>query len=130
MAEVTHNPVGWFEIPVTDMDRAVKFYNTVMGIELARDKMGDLEMAFFPWVQGTIGSAGALVYHSEFYKPSQDGTLVYFTSFSGDLAIELGRVEAAGGKVLQAKKLITEEIGYMGLFLDSEGNRVAFHSRA
>ncbi len=59
----------------------------------------------------------------------KDGTLVYFTASSGDLSIELSRVEGAGGKVLQEKTLITEEIGYMGLFLDTEGNRIAIHSR-
>jgi predicted enzyme related to lactoylglutathione lyase len=66
----------------------------------------------------------------EHYTPSTDGTLVYFTAHSGDLANELGRVEAAGGKVLLPKRLITEDIGYMGLFLDTEGNKLALHSRA
>ena len=63
------------------------------------------------------------------YKPSTDGVLVYFTAHSGDLANELSRVENAGGKVLQGKKQISEEYGYMALITDSEGNRVALHSR-
>jgi predicted enzyme related to lactoylglutathione lyase len=54
---------------------------------------------------------------------------VYFTAFSGDLSEELSRVEGAGGKVLRDKTLITEEIGYMGIFCDTEGNRIAIHSR-
>jgi hypothetical protein len=54
--------------------------------------------------------------------------LIYLTSPSGDLKVELDRVDQAGGRVLEQKKLITEEIGYMGLFLDSEGNRIAMHS--
>ena len=124
-----NNVVGWFEIPVTDMDRAVKFYETILGIELSRQPMGDLDMAWFPWVEGGLGASGSLVRHPQFYKPSADGTLVYLTPPSGDLATELGRVEGAGGTVLQQKTLITEEIGYMGVFLDTEGNRVAIHSR-
>jgi predicted enzyme related to lactoylglutathione lyase len=48
---------------------------------------------------------------------------------SGDLDNELSRVEAAGGRVLQKKTLITKEIGYMAVLLDTEGNRVALHSR-
>jgi predicted enzyme related to lactoylglutathione lyase len=72
---------------------------------------------------------GSLVDNQEFYKPSTDGVLVYFTAHSGDLANELAKVETAGGKVLQQKTLITEDVGYMGLFIDSEGNRIAMHSR-
>ena len=66
---------------------------------------------------------------NENYKPSKDGVLIYFTTTSGDLANELARVKKSGGKVLQQKKLIAKDIGYMGLFLDTEGNRVAIHSR-
>ena len=51
------NAVGWFEIPVTDMDRAIKFYETVFEISLSRNNMGPLDMAWFPWVEGGIGAA-------------------------------------------------------------------------
>ena len=127
--EITHNVVGWFEIPVTDMNRAVKFYETVFGFTLTREKMGPLDMAWFPGIRDSMGAGGSLVYHLDHYIPSAAGTLVYFTAFSGDVSIELSRVEAAGGKVIQPRTLISEEVGYMGLFLDSEGNRIALHSR-
>ena len=124
-----NNVVGWFEIPTENMDRAVKFYETVFDFKLQREKMGELDMAWFPSNMEAYGSAGSLVYMPEFYKPSADGPLVYLTANSGDLATELGRVVAAGGQVLMEKKQISPEHGYMGLFLDSEGNRVAMHSR-
>jgi len=127
--DIKHNVVGWFEIPVTDMDRAVKFYQAVFDLELARNRLGPLDMAWFPWVDKGIGSGGSLVRFEPAYRPSPDGVVIYFTAFSGDVAIELSRVGAAGGKVLQPKKLISEEHGYMGLFLDTEGNRIAVHSR-
>jgi predicted enzyme related to lactoylglutathione lyase len=127
---VPHNVVGWFEIPVADMDRAVRFYETVLGYTLDRQSMGDLEMAWFPWKPETTGAPGSLVRHPEFYRPSGDGTLVYLTAFSGDLANELARVATAGGTVLMEKKMISQEYGFMGLFLDTEGNRVALHSRS
>lgn len=127
--QITHNVVGWFEIPVEDMDRAIRFYETVFGFTLERHQMGPLDMAWFPSVDNSIGSGGTLVKHPEYYKPSSDGILVYFTAFSGDLANELSRVEAAGGKVVHEKALIAEDIGYMAMFIDSEGNRVALHSR-
>jgi predicted enzyme related to lactoylglutathione lyase len=126
---ITHNVVGWFEIPVNDMERAIKFYETVFEYKLSRHQMGSADMAWFPMVEEGIGAAGSLIYYSEVYTPSAEGTLVYFTAFSGDLALELSRIENAGGKVLQEKTLISEEIGYMGLFLDTEGNRIAIHSR-
>jgi predicted enzyme related to lactoylglutathione lyase len=124
----TFNVVGWFEIPVTDMQRAMQFYNAVFGYTLEHHPMGDLEMAWFPWADEGLGAPGSLVKHAE-YTPSAAGTLVYFTSPSGDLANELAKVTQAGGQVLQEKTLITEDIGYMCLLLDTEGNRIAIHSR-
>jgi len=127
--EMKNNVVGWFEVPVNDMDRAIKFYETVFGFKLSRNKMGPLDMAWFPTVDGATGAMGTLVCFPDFYTPSSNGTLVYFTAHSGDLSIELGRVEEAGGQVIQEKKLIAEDIGFMGLFIDTEGNRLAMHSR-
>ncbi len=124
-----NNAVGWFEVPVADMDRAVRFYEKVFGYTLTRSKMGPLDMAWFPWIEKGLGAAGSLVYHEEFYKPSADGVLIYFSSPAGDLNIELGRVESAGGKVLIPRTLIKDDIGYMAVFLDTEGNRLALHSR-
>ena len=52
--------------------------------------------------------------------------MVYF--MCKDLQNELDRIEAAGGKIYQAKKQISPEYGYMGVFIDTEGNRVTLHS--
>ena len=86
-------------------------------------------MGWFPFAQNpeARGASGSLVYNPDFYTPSSSGVLIYFSS--ADLAVELGRVEEAGGAVLREKTLIREDIGYMGLFTDSEGNRIALHSR-
>jgi uncharacterized protein len=127
--DINHNVAGWFEIPVTDMDRAIKFYQTVFDFKLEYHKLGPLEMAWFPYVEKSIGSAGSLVLNTSNYKPSSDGVLIYFTAFSVDVSIELGRVEAAGGKALMPRTQISPEIGFMALFMDSEGNRIALHSR-
>jgi len=75
------------------------------------------------------GFSGLTWLPPRFYKPSTEGTLVYFTAHSGDLSIELSRVEDAGGKVLQPKTQISPEPGFMALFIDSEGNRIALHYR-
>jgi predicted enzyme related to lactoylglutathione lyase len=127
---VNRNVVGWFEIPVTDMDRAVAFYEAVFGFQLERHPMGELDMAWFPFAEGDAGGAsGSLVKQAEFYTPGQEGSMVYFTAPSGDLANELSRVEAAGGNVMVPKTVIGEGHGFMAVFFDTEGNRVALHSR-
>lgn len=119
--------VGWFEIPVTEMDRAIRFYETVFNTTLSRQQFGDTLMAWFPWDENAKGAGGTLIFSGDNYSPSHKGTLVYFSS--RDVAIELGRVEKAGGIILQPKTEISPDIGYMGLFEDSEGNRVALHSK-
>jgi len=126
--ELTRNAVGWFEIPVNDMERAIKFYETVFEYKLERNQMGPLDMAWFPFAD-VPGAPGTLVFHKEFYKPSTEGTLIYFTCQSGDLANELARVESAGGNIMVPKTHIAEYIGYMAVCTDTEDNRIALHLR-
>jgi predicted enzyme related to lactoylglutathione lyase len=122
------NMVGWFEIPVTDMDRAKKFYDAVFEIKVEIHPMNELVMGWFPFAENKPGAPGSLVKHPDWYKPSDShGPLVYFSS--EDVQIELDRVDSAGGKIIQPKTLIKEDIGYMAVFIDSEGNRIALHSR-
>ncbi len=123
-----HNMVGWFEIPVKDMDRAKKFYDAVFEINIEIHPMKELVMGWFPYADQKPGAAGSLVKNEDWYKPSAShGPLIYFSS--KDVQIALDRVAAAGGKVVQPKTLITDDVGYMGVFTDTEGNRIALHSR-
>lgn len=124
-----NNAIGWIEVPVEDMDRAIKFYETVFGFKIERHQMGPIDMGWFSWIENGLGSGGSLVKSGDFYKPSTDGVLIYFTAHSGDLNNELSRIEPAGGKVLEPKTFIAEGYGYYALFIDTEGNRVALHSR-
>jgi uncharacterized protein len=121
-----HVVVGWFEIPVKNMERAVAFYEAVFDCKLERHQMGPIDMAWFPWDHEKGGAGGSLVKNEEFYTPSEDGVQVYFSS--EDVKTELARIKKAGGEVLQSKTLISPEVGYMALFIDSEGNRIALHS--
>ena len=73
------------------------------------------------------GAGGSLIQNTAHYNPSDNGTLVYFSS--AEITAALKKVKEAGGLVLKEKTLISDDIGYMALFLDSEGNRIALHSR-
>ena len=119
------NAINWFEIPAQDFDRAKDFYSNVLAGELHVEEMMGTKMAFLP-TEGD-GAVGGAVCAGEMYKPSSDGAVVYLNG-GDDLSTPLSRVEEAGGKVLMPKTKISDEIGYMALFSDSEGNKLAFHS--
>ncbi|WP_240905193.1 VOC family protein [Flagellimonas oceani] len=123
-----YNMVGWFEIPVADMERAKTFYEAVFEVAISLQDFGGTKMGWFPADHGKPGAAGSLIQNRDWYKPSDSqGTLIYFNSL--DVQNELDRIEKNGGKIVQAKTHISKDIGYMAVFLDSEGNRIALHSR-
>jgi len=120
--------VHWFEIPAADFDRAVRFYETIFAFRMNPMPIPNgPKMAMFPVLPGE-GVGGAICHHPEWYVPSKAGTLVYLNA-DPDLATVLARIEPAGGKVVVPKTQISEAHGYMAVFLDSEGNRVALHAR-
>ncbi|MEY8847701.1 VOC family protein [Psychroserpens sp. XS_ASV72] len=120
------NMVGWFEIPVHDMNRAKAFYETVFEVKIEIHNFGGLLMGWFPFDESKPGASGTLI-KQDTYIPSEEGTLVYFNC--KNVQNELDRIESAGGKIYQPKTQISPEHGYMAAFIDSEGNRVALHSR-
>ena len=117
--------VGWFEIPVDDMNRAKAFYETVFKVDIQVVDFGGILMGWFPDRGQVTGAQGTLI-KQESYIPSQEGTLVYF--ISDNVQNELDRVEAAGGKIYQPKTQISPEHVYRAVLLETEGNRVALHS--
>ncbi len=123
--------IHWFEIPVSDFERAKGFYETAMNIQLfvndQRETMGSM-LGVFPH-EGGVG--GCLVHNPQFgYTPAGDGTLVYL-SVSGDLNDVLARVPDAGGEVVLPKTALGEDTGggYVSWVRDSEGNKVGFFSQ-
>lgn len=116
--------ISWFEIPVTDMNRAVAFYNKVLGLNMTVAAHTPAPMAFFP-VNGNQVT-GALIQLDQM-KPGADGAIIYFNG-GNDLQPMLDRVEPSGGKVLVKKTLINPQVGYFALFLDTEGNRLGLFS--
>lgn len=121
------NAVVWFEIPAVDYDRAVRFYETVLDVRFKHENMpGWPRMAMLPYCdKGGVG--GCIVDATPTHRPADGGPLIYLNA-GDDLAGPLSRVEAAGGKSLLPKTLVSPEIGYIAHFIDSEGNRAALHS--
>lgn len=112
--------ISWIEIPATDMERAVAFYNEVLGLDLSIMDFGEEKMACFPGDEGAISMAPG-------FKPSRDGTLVSL-NVEEKMDEALLTVERCGGTILKPKtKIEAEGRGYFSLFLDSEGNRVGFY---
>jgi predicted enzyme related to lactoylglutathione lyase len=118
------NALDWFEIPVTDLARARRFYAALLQAELQEESMNGQRMAVLPYRQGGVG--GALMVGEQFV-PSTQGTVVYLPA-GDDLDGALARVEAAGGRVVMGKTLLSEQIGSIAFFQDTEGNRVGLHS--
>ena len=122
------NPIAWVEIPVLDMQRAMKFYSSVFNWPMKIDLDGPLKMSFFPFTPGIDGGSGALVKMSKFYKPAKvAGPLVYL-AYSDILGAQ-ERIVKNGGSVLIEKRQISPSHGYMAVFIDSEGNRIGIHSQ-
>jgi uncharacterized protein len=120
--------ISWFEIPSTDLDRATRFYETIFNIELFPMDMAEIKMRMFPLDDPATGVGGAVVHTEGFYQPSDThGTLIYLNA-NPDVQHVLDRVEAAGGKILVPKTEISPDYGYMGVFVDTEGNRIGLHS--
>jgi len=113
----------WAEIPVADLDRAIAFYNTVFDTELTKDETGPNPVAMFP--TSTPGGVAGHLYPG---KPAADGAgPTVHLACPGDLEATLGRVDAAGGKVLSGIETIPA--GRFAYCLDSEGNSLGIFAR-
>jgi predicted enzyme related to lactoylglutathione lyase len=120
--------ISWFEIPTTDIDRAQHFYEAIFGITMTPMDMPHIKMRLFPLDDPMQGVGGTLVDSGGFHKPSAtDGPLIYLNG-NPDVQNVLSKVEAAGGKIIVPKTEISPEYGFMAVFLDTEGNRIALHS--
>lgn len=124
------NVVGWFEIYVQDMERARRFYQATLQVELSNmmspDQAGGPleEMWAFPGQQDAYGSPGALV-KMEGMVPSGNGVIIYF--ICDDCAAAADRAREAGGKIFKEKFSIGQ-YGFIALINDTEGNMVGLHS--
>lgn len=120
------NTLNWFEIPATDFARAKAFYATVLDAQIHEDPNPNMQYAYLPSDPQKGGFGGAIA-AGENFVPAMTGTTIYLDG-GNDLSIPLGRVERAGGTVILPKTDIGENRGFIALFIDTEGNKVGFHS--
>ena len=127
------NAATWFEIPVVDMERAKKFYETVLDIKWVTQKTEDGMdfMELFPRLPNTIMGrsdvvSGALI-KADRLRPAGDGTVIYLNANpSIDKAIE--GATSAGGRIILPKK--KNPAGYVAIIIDSEGNKMGLYAGA
>ena len=121
----TTNALNWFEIPATNIERSKQFYQSIFEIKMDEMKMEGMTMAFFPMSPGNGKASGAIA-KSDQHIPDTTGAIVYLNA-NPNMDNVLGKVEAAGGKILLPKMAIGEN-GFMAYILDTEGNKVGVHS--
>ncbi|MCB0723750.1 MAG: VOC family protein [Ignavibacteriae bacterium] len=116
------NPVIYFEIPVHDIERAMKFYKTVFSFDFVKETIDNNEMALFPFAHENSGISGALA-KGEIYKPTKDGVVIYFKTENIDESLK--SATSNGGQILYPKT--DNGIGFVAEFEDTEGNRIALY---
>jgi hypothetical protein len=116
--------VVWFEIPAADMDRACRFYETVLATTLDRTPFGPDPMAVFPYRKPAV--SGCLI-RSERVRPGMDGTQVFLNA-DPSLDEALARVVPAGGKIVEPRTPLPPGMGFYARILDTEGNVVGLHA--
>ena len=118
------NMLWTVEVPTTDLDRAITFYQHILDIRIDEVDMGNTRMGVLP---GANGAAAVVLVNGEGYVPTQTGTLAYLEA-GDDLQPILDKVSKHGGQVILPKTEISPEMGYFALFTDTEGNKLGLHS--
>jgi uncharacterized protein len=120
---MNQHPVFYFEIPVTDMNRAVVFYEELLGLKLDRQIVDGYEMALFPFADGAPGATGALA-KGDVYRPSKDGAIIYFQV--RDIKSTVEKAQKLGRPILYPIKDVGDA-GFVAEIEDTEGNRLALN---
>lgn len=119
-----NNLISIVEIPAIDFSRAVKFYQTILDVNIEEMEMDGNQMGVLPNEAGTVN---VVLVKGNDYKPTTDGTVLYLNA-GKDLKPMLDKVEKNGGQVILPKTEISPEMGFFALFIDTEGNKLGLHS--
>lgn len=116
--------IAIFEIPATDISRAINFYQAVFGLEIEQMNIPGMQMGLFPYEDHAV--TGILI-QGEGYEPSPNGTIVYLDA-GPNIQATVDRVERNGGTIIVPKTPHADNVGYFAIFLDSEGNKIGLSS--
>lgn len=116
--------VSIFEIPATDISRAIDFYQAILDIKIEKMDMPGMQMGILPYEEQMVTG---VITKADGYKPSADGVTLYLNG-GDNLQVILDKVEKNGGKILVPKASHADGIGFFAIFLDSEGNKIGLHS--
>lgn len=121
------NRVNWFEIPVTNLDKAADLYAATLGLTLKREVFFGVPHAILMRAEGAgdPGVTGALISDAKRAPRQGVGTVVYLHAQDGVPAC-LARAVEAGAKVVQP----TTDIGPFGTIAqieDFDGNIIGLH---
>ncbi len=116
--------ISIFEIPATDISRAIKFYQAILGVDIEKMEMPGMEIGILPY-EGQMVTG--VIMKGEGFKPSADGVTIYLNG-GDNLQVILDRVQSNSGKVMLPKTPHADDVGYFAIFLDSEGNKIGLHS--
>lgn len=116
--------ISMFEIPATDISRAINFYQALLDIKIEKMNVEGMQMGILPY-QGQM--VHGVIIQADGYKPSSDGVTMYLNA-GENLQVVLDRVEKNGGQIILPKTAHADESGYFAMFLDTEGNKMALNS--
>jgi uncharacterized protein len=119
-----NNNMVWFELPVSDLERAKAFYEAIFVTEL-QTHQNFPGIAMFPKADDST-LTGALA-HDPDAKPSTEGAIVYLNC-DGQLDAVLSRAQKAGAQLLQEVAQLPGNMGWVAQFRDLDGNRVGLHA--
>ncbi|MEZ4970259.1 MAG: VOC family protein [Flavobacteriaceae bacterium] len=116
--------ISIFEIPATDISRAINFYKEILGVDIEKLAFPDMEMGLFPYQDQMV--TGVII-KGEDYEPSANGVTIYLNG-GDNLQTMLDKIEGNGGKVMIPKTPHADESGFFAIFQDTEGNKIGLHS--
>mgnify|MGYP000099791036 CR=1 FL=1 len=119
-----NNFISLFEIPATDISRAINFYQAILGVTIEKMEKPGMEMGILPYENQMVTG---VIMKGEGFKPSADGVTIYLNG-GDNLQTTLDKVEVNGGKIIIPKTAHADENGFFALFLDTEGNKLGLNS--
>lgn len=116
--------IAMFEIPATEISRAIEFYQAILDIKIEKMEIHEMQMGILPYEEQLVSG---IIIQADGYKPSADGVTIYLNG-GDNLQVILDRVKKNGGRIIIPKTPHADESGYFAIFIDSEGNKIGLNS--